>query len=101
MLRRPRVPGLAILLPRPARSQGARTPRRPEGRMRTLGPRGRLAEGKGVAVGPTGTDGSAELASAPLLERLVPPKQLPKRRPSGAPPPLPHHLRTTGLGWLV
>jgi tRNA A-37 threonylcarbamoyl transferase component Bud32/membrane-associated phospholipid phosphatase len=24
-----------------------------------------------------------------------------RRRPSGQPPPLPHHLRTTGVGWLV
>ena len=25
----------------------------------------------------------------------------PRRRPSGAPPPLPRHLRTTGIGWLA
>jgi tRNA A-37 threonylcarbamoyl transferase component Bud32 len=24
-----------------------------------------------------------------------------RRRPSGQPPPLPHHLRTTGVGWLA
>jgi tRNA A-37 threonylcarbamoyl transferase component Bud32/membrane-associated phospholipid phosphatase len=24
-----------------------------------------------------------------------------RRRPSGAPPPLPRHLRTTGVGWLI
>ena len=24
-----------------------------------------------------------------------------RRRPSGQPPPLPHHLQTTGVGWLV
>jgi tRNA A-37 threonylcarbamoyl transferase component Bud32/membrane-associated phospholipid phosphatase len=24
-----------------------------------------------------------------------------RRRPSGAPPPLPRHLRTTGIGWLI
>jgi tRNA A-37 threonylcarbamoyl transferase component Bud32/membrane-associated phospholipid phosphatase len=28
-------------------------------------------------------------------------KQPRRRRPSGAPAPLPHHLRTTGLGWLI
>jgi membrane-associated phospholipid phosphatase len=25
----------------------------------------------------------------------------PRRRPTGAPPPLPHHLQTSGVGWLV
>jgi tRNA A-37 threonylcarbamoyl transferase component Bud32/membrane-associated phospholipid phosphatase len=25
----------------------------------------------------------------------------PRRRPSGRPPPLPHHLQTTGVGWLT
>ena len=29
------------------------------------------------------------------------PKKAPRRRPSGAPPPLPRHLRTTGAGWLI
>jgi hypothetical protein len=24
-----------------------------------------------------------------------------RRRPSGEPPPLPHHLQTSGVGWLV
>jgi hypothetical protein len=24
-----------------------------------------------------------------------------RRRPSGQPPPLPHHLQTTGVGWLA
>ena len=24
-----------------------------------------------------------------------------RRRPSGQPPPLPHHLQTTGIGWLT
>ena len=24
-----------------------------------------------------------------------------RRRPTGAPPPLPHHLQTSGVGWLV
>src|SRR4051794_31716074 len=29
------------------------------------------------------------------------PKQLRRRRPSGAPPPLPHHINRSGLGWLL
>ena len=24
-----------------------------------------------------------------------------RRRPSGRPPPLPHHLQATGIGWLI
>jgi membrane-associated phospholipid phosphatase/tRNA A-37 threonylcarbamoyl transferase component Bud32 len=28
-------------------------------------------------------------------------RRAPRRRPSGAPPPLPRHLRTTGIGWLT
>jgi tRNA A-37 threonylcarbamoyl transferase component Bud32/membrane-associated phospholipid phosphatase len=28
-------------------------------------------------------------------------RQTPRRRPSGASPPLPRHLRTTGAGWLI
>jgi membrane-associated phospholipid phosphatase/tRNA A-37 threonylcarbamoyl transferase component Bud32 len=28
-------------------------------------------------------------------------RRAPRRRPSGAPPPLPRHLRTTGIGWLI
>ncbi len=30
-----------------------------------------------------------------------PGRRAPRRRPSGAAPPLPHHLRTSGAGWLV
>ena len=30
-----------------------------------------------------------------------PGRRAPRRRPSGAAPPLPRHLRTTGAGWLV
>jgi tRNA A-37 threonylcarbamoyl transferase component Bud32/membrane-associated phospholipid phosphatase len=38
--------------------------------------------------------------------RLQPPPTVPlrsprRRRPSGEPPPLPHHLQTSGVGWLV
>jgi tRNA A-37 threonylcarbamoyl transferase component Bud32/membrane-associated phospholipid phosphatase len=34
---------------------------------------------------------------------LAPPKAVRsrRRRPTGAPPPLPHHLQTSGVGWLV
>jgi tRNA A-37 threonylcarbamoyl transferase component Bud32/membrane-associated phospholipid phosphatase len=28
-------------------------------------------------------------------------RPVPRRRPSGAPPPLPHHLSRTGVGWLI
>ena len=28
-------------------------------------------------------------------------RQAHRRRPSGEPPPLPHHLQTSGVGWLV
>jgi tRNA A-37 threonylcarbamoyl transferase component Bud32/membrane-associated phospholipid phosphatase len=38
----------------------------------------------GVRLGPPGTRRSPR-----------------RRRPSGQPPPLPHHLQTTGVGWLV
>ena len=40
----------------------------------------------------------------PDVERVAPSRQarVPRRRrPSGAPPPLPRHLRTTGIGWLI
>ena len=30
-----------------------------------------------------------------------PHRESPRRRPSGAPPPLPFHLRKTGVGWLI
>jgi hypothetical protein len=30
-----------------------------------------------------------------------PGRRAPRRRPSGAPPPLPRDLRTTGAGWLI
>lgn len=36
-----------------------------------------------------------------MLEAATPRRPTPRRRPSGAPPPLPRHLRTTGAGWLV
>ncbi len=39
----------------------------------------------------------------PEVERVAPSRQArrTRRRPSGAPPPLPRHLRTTGFGWLI
>ena len=42
------------------------------------------AAGRGVELGPAGIRRSPR-----------------RRRPSGQPPPLPHHLQTTGVGWLV
>ena len=42
------------------------------------------AAGPGVQLGPAGFR-----------------RSLWRRRPSGQPPPLPHHLQTTGVGWLV
>ena len=42
------------------------------------------AAGPGVRLGPAG------IRRSPW-----------RRRPSGQPPPLPHHLQTTGVGWLV
>ena len=43
-------------------------------------------------------------ASGATVEDVVPGRfgrRAPRRRPSGAPPPLPRHLRTTGAGWLI
>src|SRR4029453_1498022 len=37
--------------------------------------------------------------SKPASRRLG--RESPRRRPSGAPPPLPFHLRRTGVGWLI
>ena len=40
----------------------------------------------------------------PEVERVPPSRHVRgtrRRRPSGAPPPLPRHLRTTGIGWLI
>ena len=42
------------------------------------------AAGPGLQPGPSGIRGSPW-----------------RRRPSGQPPPLPHHLQTTGVGWLI
>jgi membrane-associated phospholipid phosphatase/tRNA A-37 threonylcarbamoyl transferase component Bud32 len=47
-------------------------------------------------IGPS-TSGAAVDGSAPGR----PGRRAPRRRPSGAPPPLPRRLRTTGAGWLI
>ena len=39
-------------------------------------------------------------AGQPTLSTRTRPPRL-KRRPTGAPPPLPHHLQRTGVGWLL
>ena len=48
--------------------------------------------------GQSTSDGSETAADAVAPSRLG--RRVPRRRPSGAPPPLPRHLRTTGAGWL-
>ena len=43
-------------------------------------------------------------ASGATVEEVAPGRfgrRAPRRRPSGAPPPLPRHLSTTGAGWLI
>src|SRR5215831_8453259 len=47
------------------------------------------------------SDQSAPTGAAPA--RLTPRKAVRsrRRRPTGAPPPLPHNVRTSGVGWLV
>src|SRR5215831_14992821 len=47
------------------------------------------------------SDQSAPTGAAPA--RLTPRKAVRsrRRRPTGAPPPLPHNVRTSGAGWLV
>jgi membrane-associated phospholipid phosphatase/tRNA A-37 threonylcarbamoyl transferase component Bud32 len=47
-------------------------------------------------IGPS-TSGAAVDGAAPGR----PGRRAPRRRPSGAPPPLPRRLRTTGAGWLI
>ena len=48
----------------------------------------------------------ADQSTRTSASRLQPPPTAPlrsprRRRPSGEAPPLPHHLQTTGVGWLV
>src|SRR6266545_5549277 len=44
------------------------------------------------------TPTSAPLVHPTLREAVRSPR---RRRPTGAPPPLPYHLQTSGVGWLV
>jgi hypothetical protein len=44
---------------------------------------------------------SVGVGATPQSHPAAQSKKLPRRRPSGAAPPLPHHLHTTGLGWLI
>src|SRR5262245_29650490 len=46
-------------------------------------------------------DSGASGPTAPHVTFGHPRRQDPRRRPSGAAPPLPHHLHRTGVGWLV
>jgi hypothetical protein len=42
--------------------------------------------------------------STPAVTQRIPPgtaKRARRRRPTGEAPPLPHHLQTSGVGWLV
>ncbi len=41
------------------------------------------------------------MTTADAAARSGPARRVPRRRPSGAPPPLPRHLRRTGVGWLI
>jgi hypothetical protein len=42
--------------------------------------------------------------SAPAVAQRIPSgtvRRARRRRPTGEPPPLPHHLQTSGVGWLI
>src|SRR5512132_24889 len=79
-------------------------------------PRRRWLLRTGPAVGPgrarltvrvgRAVDVPADQSTRTSDSRLQPSPTVPlrsprRRRPSGEPPPLPHHLLTTGVGWLV
>jgi tRNA A-37 threonylcarbamoyl transferase component Bud32/membrane-associated phospholipid phosphatase len=49
-------------------------------------------------LGPSRSGASSETVEGVAPSR--PGRRTPRRRPSGAPPPLPHELHTTGAGWL-
>ena len=44
-------------------------------------------------------DPSVQAVAQPIPPGTV--RRARRRRPTGEPPPLPHHLQTTGVGWLV
>jgi tRNA A-37 threonylcarbamoyl transferase component Bud32 len=46
-------------------------------------------------------DRSTRTAGPPAPTATRPAARLRRRRPTGEPPPLPHHLQTSGVGWLV
>jgi tRNA A-37 threonylcarbamoyl transferase component Bud32 len=46
-------------------------------------------------------DRSPPTSSPPLHPALREAVRSPRRRPTGEPPPLPYHLQTSGVGWLV
>src|SRR5262245_31568108 len=46
-------------------------------------------------------DRSPPTSSPPLHPTLREAARSPRRRPTGEPPPLPYHLQTSGVGWLV
>jgi hypothetical protein len=77
---------------------GARTPTAGalvEGRGRQEAPVGR---GHGRARGPLEADQRAAPGLHSLREAVRSPR---RRRPTGAAPPLPYRLQTSGIGWLV
>ncbi len=57
------------------------------------------AQDPGVVVADPERSGAAVPVAGDASSR--PGRRAPRRRPSGAPPPLPRHLRKTGIGWLV
>ncbi|HWD47769.1 MAG TPA: phosphatase PAP2 family protein [Actinomycetota bacterium] len=46
-------------------------------------------------------DRSTRAAGPPAPTAMRPAARSRRRRPTGEPPPLPHHLQTSGVGWLV
>jgi tRNA A-37 threonylcarbamoyl transferase component Bud32 len=48
-------------------------------------------------------DAPADQSTRAVVQRIPPGtvRRARRRRPTGAPPPLPHHLQTSGVGWLI